>query len=77
MSKPYCAVTLYLRENVLDPLNIPPERYVGFDVTVPDLSKELHRVDTALASWGGIDLSVLGLGISLHLLKNHSLIIAS
>lgn len=61
---------MYLREQVLDPLGIPPERYLGFDtrgVSDFDLEVEVQRMDAALNAWGGIDISILGLGINGHL----------
>jgi galactosamine-6-phosphate isomerase len=56
-----------LKCELLDPLRIPPDRYLGFQSSASDREAECTRVRTALEQRGPIDLAVLGLGVNGHL----------
>jgi galactosamine-6-phosphate isomerase len=56
-----------LQRELLDPLRIPPDRYLGFQSSAPDREAECARIRTALEQRGPIDLAVLGLGVNGHL----------
>ncbi|HET7251995.1 MAG TPA: 6-phosphogluconolactonase [Gemmatimonadales bacterium] len=55
----------YLRERVLTPLAISPDRFIAFDASV-EPAEACHRMRTALERVGPIDLAVLGLGRNGH-----------
>ena len=57
----------YLRTRLLDPLGIPPERYISFASNPKDPAQECERVGRELAQRGPIDVCILGLGINGHL----------
>ncbi len=57
----------YLRTRLVDPLNIPPERYLSFQSASPDPVAECARIQAALDASGPIDLCILGLGSNGHL----------
>jgi galactosamine-6-phosphate isomerase len=57
----------YLRTRLLEPLGIPPERYISFSSTAADPSAECQRVRTALERASPIDLCILGLGVNGHI----------
>lgn len=57
----------YLKENVLSPLKITSDRYVGFDSEASDLNKECYRVQHIIDETGPIDVCILGLGKNGHL----------
>ena len=57
----------YLRQHLLEPLGISPERYLGFRGDAPDPPAECRDIAERLAAWGKIDLCVLGLGLNGHL----------
>jgi galactosamine-6-phosphate isomerase len=57
----------FLREKVLGPLGVPPERYFGFESSPPDPEAECRRAVRWLDAAGPIDLHVLGLGRNGHL----------
>ena len=56
----------YVKRRLLEPLQIPPGRYISFSSSIPDPSAECDRVRSALARRGPIDLCILGLGINGH-----------
>lgn len=59
----------YLRSRVLGPWGIDHrdgDRYVGFNAATAEPDAECARVDATLASWGGIDVALLGLGLNGH-----------
>jgi galactosamine-6-phosphate isomerase len=60
----------YLRNRLLDPLQIAPQRYVGFDSTAADASAETKRIQVAIERGGGIDVCILGLGVNGHVALN-------
>ncbi len=57
----------YLRTRLVDPLRIPPERYLSFRSAPPDPAAECARIRAALDDAGPIDLCILGLGANGHL----------
>jgi len=60
----------YLRDHLVEPLGLPPERYVHFRGDAADPAAECARVRTWLDEQGPIDLCVLGLGMNGHLALN-------
>ncbi|MGZ3750233.1 MAG: galactosamine-6-phosphate isomerase [Mucilaginibacter sp.] len=60
----------YLRENLLGPLNIAPEKYIAFDSKAADHDKECARIAQYLDEHGPIDLCILGLGKNGHIAFN-------
>jgi len=60
----------YLRENLLDPLEVAPERYVTFDGSTDNPEKEFEHVRQYLDNNGPIDLAILGLGTNGHIAFN-------
>lgn len=57
----------FLREVLLDPIGVPPERYFGWESRPADVEAECSRVSRWLAANGPIDLQILGLGENGHL----------
>ena len=60
----------YLRVKLLGPLGIPRSRYQGFQPRPKDAAADCARLARWLERHGPIDLCVLGLGRSGHLLMN-------
>jgi galactosamine-6-phosphate isomerase len=58
---------VYLRRNLLEPLGVSEDRYIGFRGDAPDLEAECGRIAALLEEQGPIDLCVLGLGVNGHL----------
>jgi galactosamine-6-phosphate isomerase len=57
----------YLQAHVLTPLAIPPERYLSFVSDAADPAAECRRVQSELDGWGGVGISLLGIGLNSHL----------
>lgn len=57
----------YIKEYILEPLQIPEERYFGFNKSVERLEKECERIQVVLKREGPIDVCILGLGKNGHL----------
>jgi len=57
----------YITHHVLRPWGIDPHRSLAFNGVARDPEAECGRVALALARWGGIDVSILGLGLNGHL----------
>src|SRR5687767_413086 len=57
----------YLRRHLIEPLGIPPERYLSFQSDAGDPRAECVRIARALEAQGPIGVSVLGLGLNGHL----------
>lgn len=55
----------YLRERVLTPLAVSPDRFIAFDPGI-EPGEACHRMRTELERIGPIDLAVLGLGRNGH-----------
>lgn len=60
----------YLHENLLQPLEVFPERYIAFDGKSDDPEKECKRVINYLDEHGPIDICILGLGKNGHVAFN-------
>lgn len=61
---------VYLRKYLVQPLQITPGRYEGFNSQPVDARAECDRVSHWLRSHGPIDVCVLGLGVNGHLALN-------
>lgn len=59
-----------LLTTLLKPLAVTPDRYFGFQSDASDPAAECARVHQRLASEGGIDLCLLGLGLNGHIAMN-------
>ena len=57
----------FLRQHVLEPLQIRADRYIGFDNQATDTLAECRRIETELQNSGGIDIAILGIGINGHI----------
>ena len=57
----------FLRQNVLEPLRIPADRYIGFDSQPADEFAECRRIESEIQASGGIDLAILGIGVNGHI----------
>lgn len=57
----------FLRDAILDPLGVPPERYCGWKSQPMDPHAECRAIAAWLAKNGPIDIQVLGLGENGHL----------
>lgn len=57
----------WMRRSFLDPLAISPERVVRLPGDTPDPDAACRAYEEAVASCGGIDLAILGLGPNGHL----------
>jgi len=60
----------YLRTQVLEPLNIAPDRYISFESDPPDPEEECRRMQDRLAGAGPIDCCILGIGVNGHIALN-------
>ncbi|HEX7072005.1 MAG TPA: 6-phosphogluconolactonase [Rhodothermales bacterium] len=56
----------YLREHLVGPLAVPPERFASFPSDASDPEEACKRMQTWLAQNGPIDVCVLGLGLNGH-----------
>lgn len=54
-------------ERILIPLQIPPRQYHLFDGMAADLQEECRKMDAVIASKGGIDLMIVGIGMNGHI----------
>lgn len=57
----------FMRENLLKPLHISPERYISFQSDPPDPPRECGRIQQEIQRNGQIDLCILGLGTNGHI----------
>lgn len=60
----------FLRKKLLDPLEIPAERYISFESDPKDPEAECNRIRSKLKTEGPIDICILGLGANGHLALN-------
>ena len=60
----------FLKTKLLDPLEVPDERYISFKSKPGDQEAECSRVRSLLKREGPIDLCILGLGRNGHLALN-------
>jgi galactosamine-6-phosphate isomerase len=58
---------MYIREHIIEPLNIDRSRYVGFDSMTEDPDAECKRLSDWISANGPIDCCILGLGKNGHL----------
>lgn len=57
----------WLDRALLEPLGIGHDRVIRFDVQAPDAERSARDYDARIQRGGGIDVAVLGLGLSGHL----------
>lgn len=57
----------FLQKEILKPLGIPSENYLGFRMQVEDLQAECKRIEDEYARLQRIDLVILGIGKNGHL----------
>lgn len=57
----------YIKKHILEPLDIPKDRYMGFCGMNPDGAGECAKIAGYLEESGGIDLCILGIGRNGHL----------
>jgi len=57
----------YLQTRLLDPLGIPPDRFLALDATTENPAAECERIRAQLERRGPIDVCVLGLGVNGHI----------
>lgn len=57
----------FMRQHLFDHVNVAPRRTRFLDGRAPDLSRECRRYDRQIATAGGIDLMILGLGANGHI----------
>lgn len=60
----------YLQKYLLQPLQIPESRYIGFNSNANDPLKECETIQNKLSQEGPIDICILGLGMNGHLALN-------
>ena len=63
-----CKFGIY--QNLLIPLNIPPERIKYFDAKAQDLALECQQINEFIASRGGLDVMLVGVGMNGHIALN-------
>ncbi|QHT68459.1 galactosamine-6-phosphate isomerase [Rhodocytophaga rosea] len=57
----------YLQTKLVEPLRIPPERYISFQSNPTDPAAECARIQAELDTQGPIDLCILGIGANGHI----------
>lgn len=60
----------FLRNKLLKPLHISPDRYISFHSSPENPEEECRRISTFLEQQGPIDICILGLGANGHLALN-------
>ncbi|WP_353197704.1 galactosamine-6-phosphate isomerase [Parapedobacter defluvii] len=60
----------YLQAQLISPLDISGDRYIGFQSDATDPAKECTRIQQELGHAGPIDVCVLGLGVNGHIAFN-------
>ena len=63
-----CKYGIY--QNLLVPLNIPSERIKYFDAKAQDLTFECQKINEFIASKGGLDVMLVGVGMNGHIALN-------
>ena len=63
-----CKYGIY--QNLLIPLNIPSERIKYFDAKAEDLESECLKINDFIASKGGLDVMLAGVGMNGHIALN-------
>lgn len=59
-----------LKKDFFDHLSLRPEQVQYFDITQPDLQTECDRINRLLASHGGLDVMLVGIGPNGHIGMN-------
>ncbi len=62
---------VYIRRHILDPWGVASNRFLGFAGDALDPAAECRRIREAIDAWGGIDLSILGMGADGHIGLNY------
>lgn len=57
----------FFEQELVAPLQLNPQQVLFFDGRCLDAEAECERVFTQLESWGGIDLTLLGVGVNGHI----------
>lgn len=60
----------YLKKHLLEPLDIPVDRYFTYDTQVADYPSECQRVQNYIEQAGPMDVCILGLGKKGHIAFN-------
>lgn len=60
----------YLHQHLLGPLQISPDRYMGFDTAPEVQAQECERINTYIDENGPFDICILGLGKNGHIAFN-------
>ncbi|MCL6259294.1 6-phosphogluconolactonase [Aquiflexum sp. TKW24L] len=60
----------YIKKHVLEPLEIPAERYVGFDTAPESVAAECTRMQNFISDQEPFDICILGLGKNAHIAFN-------
>jgi glucosamine-6-phosphate isomerase len=63
-----CKYGIY--QNLLIPLNFPSERIKYFDAKAQDLDSECQKINEFIASRGGLDVMIVGVGMNGHIALN-------
>ncbi len=63
-----CKYGIY--QNLLIPLNFPSERIKYFDAKAQDLESECQKINEFIASHGGLDVMLVGVGMNGHIALN-------
>jgi glucosamine-6-phosphate deaminase len=63
-----CKYGIY--QNLLIPLNFPSERIKYFDAKAQDLDSECQKINEFIASRGGLDVMLVGVGMNGHIALN-------
>lgn len=63
-----CKYGIY--QNLLIPLNFPSERIKYFDAKAQDLASECQKINEFIASRGGLDVMLVGVGLNGHIALN-------
>lgn len=57
----------FLQKNIIEPLNLAPEQCKLFNATADDLAAECTSMNKSIASRGGLDLMIVGIGMNGHI----------
>jgi glucosamine-6-phosphate isomerase len=57
----------FLKNNIINPLDLQKSNYHLFDVMAPNLVEECAKMDKVITQRGGIDLMVVGIGLNGHI----------
>jgi glucosamine-6-phosphate isomerase len=57
----------FFHTKIFEPLNLNPSQYYLFNAQAPDLKNECRKMDEHIASKGGIDLMIVGIGMNGHI----------